>query len=328
MKAILFGGNTAEGTSSAIDAVFPPDRRQMIAQRLQLYPTVIRLSNVDEHLDRIADAQVIFSTWGMTVLPEHVLDRMTDLRAVFYAAGSVQHFAEPYLERGVRVFSAWRANGVPVAEFTAAQVTLANKGYFRNTRSCTSLETMQAARREKVPGNFDTRVCLIGEGTIAQKVAELLAPMHLDVVMVSGFPERRVISLEEAFETSYVVSNHLADKDHLTGIFNGDLFARMPHGATFINTGRGRQVNEAELIDVLRKRPDLTALLDVQYPEPPAAGSALYELPNVRLSSHIAGSLGREVVRMADAMIEASEQWMTGKPTDCEVTLQTLALLA
>ena len=60
------------------------------------------------------------------------------------------------------------------------------------------------------------------------------------------------------------------------------LFQRMREGATFINTGRGAQVVEADLIRVLRERPDVTALLDVTFPEPPDADSALWTLHGVQ----------------------------------------------
>ncbi len=83
--------------------------------------------------------------------------------------------------------------------------------------------------------------------------------------------------------------------------------------AVFINTGRGRQVNESELCDVLERRPDLTALLDVTWPEPPLPGSRLYTLPNVRLSPHIAGSLNDELRRMADFVISDFKRVLAGE---------------
>ena len=89
--------------------------------------------------------------------------------------------------------------------------------------------------------------------------------------------------------------------------------------ATFINTGRGAQVDEAGLVEVLESRPDLTALLDVTHPEPPEAGAKQYPLPNIRLLSHIAGSGNDEVHRMADYMIEELERYLAGEPLRYEV---------
>lgn len=77
----------------------------------------------------------LFSTWGMPALgKEQIRAYFPSLKAVFYAAGSVQGFAREYLEAGVQVFSAWAANAVPVAEFTVAQILLAGKGYFQGLR--------------------------------------------------------------------------------------------------------------------------------------------------------------------------------------------------
>ena len=101
----------------------------------------------------------------------------------------------------------------------------------------------------------------------------------------------------------------------------------MREGATFINTGRGAQVDEAGLIATLKNRPDLTALLDVTYPEPPGAESDLWTFPNVWISPHVGGSVGDEVVRMADCMIEEFQAWESGKPQRYRITKEVLATM-
>ncbi len=86
-------------------------------------------------------------------------------------------------------------------------------------------------------------------------------------------------------------------------------FERMRDGAVFINTGRGRTVREDDLCDVLAARPDLTALLDVTYPEPPKPGSRLFTLPNALLSTHIAGSIHSEVARLGEIACAEFLSW-------------------
>ena len=157
-------------------------------------------------------------------------------------------------------------------------------------------------------------------GSVALKLRELLRPFNVEVVLVDPRPEQGTISLAEAFSTSHVVSNHLPDRLELVDLLDGDLFATMPANSTFINTGRGAQVHEAELIAVLDQRPDLTAVLDVTLPEPPAADSPLRSMPNVFLTSHLAGSQDRELQRMADFMIEDFQRWTEGKPLHNEVS--------
>jgi len=87
-------------------------------------------------------------------------------------------------------------------------------------------------------------------------------------------------------------------------------------------------VVENDLIAVLRERPDLTAVLDVTYPEPPAPDSPFYTLPNCFLTPHIAGSSGNEVRRMASYMMEEYEAFTIGKPCRFEVTEKMLETMA
>ncbi len=180
------------------------------------------------------------------------------------------------------------------------------------------------------------KVAIIGAGQIGRKLIELLRPFRLEILVVDPFLSEaeadklnvRKVSLEEAFAEAYVVSNHLPNLPDLQKVLNGQLFASMRPDATFINTGRGAQVDEPALIEVLRQRPDLMALLDVTDPEPAPAGSELYELPNVQLSSHLAGAHNDEVVRMADTMIEEFQRWENGDPLSYSVNLDMLERMA
>ena len=85
---------------------------------------------------------------------------------------------------------------------------------------------------------------------------------------------------------------------------------------------------EDDLVDVLTARPDLTAVLDVTYPEPPAEGHAFYSLPNCILTPHMAGSSGWEVRRMGVFMLDEFRRYAAGERCPYEVSLKMLETMA
>ena len=279
--------------------VYGQEEPARLAACSNLLPGVF--SKQDALAGKLADVEALCSTWGMPVFTEEEIAAcLPRLKALFYAAGATDAFVRPFLARGVAVMSAWRSNAIPVAEFCQAQILLALKGYFRNVREGRAAHGRAAAG----PGIYGEQVALIGDGAVAHCLQERLATSNVRVTMIPAKPFERTISLEEAFRTAFVVSNHLPDRDDNVACIGRAHFASMREGATFINTGRGRQIDEKALIDVFSARPDLTALLDVTYPEPPAKDSPLWTLPNVLVTSHIAGSLGDEVRRMAVAAVD------------------------
>ena len=287
---------------------------------------------------RFASVEFIFSTWGMPEFTEgEIRASFPSLKCVFYGAGSVQKFARPVLSCGVKVFSAWAANAVPVAEMTVAQIVLANKGYFLTNRLYHSkgVDAAKGAFRS-CNGNYGETVGIIGAGMIGKLVIEMLRAYKLKVIVFDPFlPDEKAAELgvekcelSELFERAFVVSNHLANNAQTVGMLNYSLFGRMRENAVFINTGRGAQVVESDLVRALGERPDLTALLDVTYPEPPADDHPFYTLQNCLLTPHIAGSAGEEVARMGEYMAAEFEALVRGEPTKYEVTeamLQTMA---
>jgi phosphoglycerate dehydrogenase-like enzyme len=82
------------------------------------------------------------------------------------------------------------------------------------------------------------------------------------------------------------------------------------------------------MIAVLQQRPDLYAVLDVTYPEPPEPGSPLYTLPNVVLTSHIAGSMDAECRRMGQYIISELRRYLAGEPLYWAITRERAQIMA
>ena len=318
-----------------IDNVYSPATKARLSQILDFHDGVY----TSKELSKISDVECLFSTWGVPRLTEEqIKEQIPSLKVLFYGAGSVQDFARPFLNCGVKVISAWMANSVPVIEYTVAQIILANTGFYQANRRAVSPDGREDARLYGLtfPGNYDTAVGLIGLGAIGAGVAEMLKAYKLDVYAYDPFASKEKcdalgvtpVSLEELFSTCQTISNHTANLPETVGMLNGKYFSLMKDNATFINTGRGAQVVEADLIAALREKPDRTAVLDVTLPEPPEADSPFYSMPNVYLTPHIAGSKGNECMRMGQYMLEEAERYINGDALKYSVTFKMLETMA
>ena len=314
-----------------LDRVYGGGRRDAVNDLCDVYPTVVTKDNFADHVDDLKNVQVIFSTWGMPQLTEEQIAQMPNLKAVFYGAGSVQFFARPFLSSGVKVFSAWAANAIPVAEFTVACVIFGMKQAYPSLAE--RMIEGGAHKRPPITGLFDTTVGIISLGMIGRKVCELLTPFQVDVIAYDPFVSDEVfatcnakrVELDDLFRQSEVVSLHAPNLEATRHMITGDHFRLMKPNATFVNTARGAIIDQDQMIDALRDRPDLNAHLDVVTRDPEFK---LLDLPNIHFTPHIAGSTGQECWRMADFMIDEFKRWRDDEPASYEVSEAMLNTMA
>jgi phosphoglycerate dehydrogenase-like enzyme len=329
----------AIGGGETLERVYSPGARKILSERAVFPEPLTNREDLEKRRNELKEVAFIFSTWGIPALSEGQIGKyFPSLKAVFYAAGSVQGFAVPFLSRGIRIFSAADANAVPVIEFTAAQIILANKGFFGSSRLYSAGEHDEARRYcGAFPGNFDTRVGIVGAGKIGRGVIAKLKEHHLEVNVFDPFldaghaealgVEKRE-TLEDLFSSCFVISNHLANNKETEKMLGYRHFSLMDDHGVFINTGRGRQIIEEDLVRAFTEKPGRTALLDVTWPEPVEKGHPFFNMKNIILSPHIAGSGGREVARMGDYMAGEFVRFLEGRPLRYEVSASMLATMA
>jgi phosphoglycerate dehydrogenase-like enzyme len=318
---VIYGQQEVSALSQLADFIAEPQTRESIAANPGL----------------LAEVEVIFSGWGAPIMDQAFLDAAPKLRTVFYGAGSIRYFTtEAFWARNIPVTSAYVANSLPVAEYAVSTILLSLKHFWKFALAAKNNAGWAGPERNQMPGCFRSTVGLISLGAIAKRTLELLEPYDLKRLVYSTSLSAEAAkdlnvekaSIEEIFKRSDVVSLHTPDLPSTRGMIKGEHFASMKQGATFLNTARGAVVNEPEMIEVLRQRPDLTAVLDVTHPEPPAPDSPLLTLPNVVLTPHIAGSLGPECTRMGHFMVEEFRRWLAGEPLVWQVSKEAAAKMA
>ncbi len=323
------------GAPDKLSLAYSDDARRRLGELARVYGIDIPGNSPFGHTAALADAEVIFGTWGMPKINADFLSTSPQLKAVFYAAGSVKGFVTDELFcAGVRVCSAWQANAVPVAEFAFSLIVLSLKGAFRLSRHYCSTRGQRVT--DGVVGAYRTKVGLVSLGAIGRLVLARLHSLDVEVLVHDPFVDSAAVTklgatpatLEELFSACDVVSLHTPWLKETEGLVESRLLRSMKPNATLINTSRGAIVDETALCAELKKRSDLHAVLDVTYPEPPDAVSPLFDLSNVFLTPHIAGSIGGEVTRMGDWMVAEFERFIRGEQLLHEVTAETVTRMA
>lgn len=276
----------------------------------------------------LAEAEALFCSWGTPLMDAKFLDAAPNLRAIFYAAGAPRYFlTEDIFDRGIVVTCSQAANAIPVIEFSTSVILLSLKRVWMCMRE-THRDRSWIKPERTVAGAYQTTIGLLSLGQIGRGVARELSRHDVKVLAYDPFVTAKeaaecgaeLASLERVFSESDVVSIHTPLAPATRGMIGADLLGRMKFRATLVNTARGGVLRQNELCDVLRQRPDLTAVLDVTEPEPPERDSPLWDLPNVFLTPHSSGSLGGECLRMARFMIDEFRRYTRGIPLMHQVT--------
>jgi len=315
--------------------IYGPDQQAAIRSMVDIYAPPQTVSSLKQNPSVLRDAEVVFSGWGCPGMDAAFLAAAPKLQALFYGAGSVRGIVTDALwDRRIVVTSSYAANAVPVAEFCLATILFSLKLGWRHMGRIRSEKRW--IERMPMPGAYGSTVGLVSLGMIGRRTLELLRPFDVKIAVYStSLTEERArtldvrrCELDELFSVSDVVSLHTPNIPETQGMIRGQHFRRMHKDATFVNTARGAVVNEPEMIEVLKERQDLTAVLDVTNPEPPVAGSPLYELSNVVLTPHIAGSMFNECRRMGQYAVDECRRYLDGKPLQWQITRELAQRLA
>jgi phosphoglycerate dehydrogenase-like enzyme len=299
----------AMGSEQLAERLFGPGYEALAGVPARRVGEVLTEFESDEARRLLSRAEVLLTGWGAPSLPASVLRHAPRLRRVIHAGGGAGYLF-PDGVAGVETSDVGAANAIPVAELTLAMIIMANKDAFR-ARDLLRERRALIDREEEFPtaGNYRRTVGLVSASRIGRLVIDLLRPFPTLRVLVydpfltpddaEGLGVEKV-ELADLARRSDVVSLHAPVVPDTVGMIDAGFLALMRDGATLINTARGVVVDapalEKELVSGR-----INAMLDVTDPaEPLPPASPLYDLPNVFLTPHIAGSMGTELRRMGD----------------------------
>lgn len=287
---------------------------------------------------RLATTEIMLTSWGAPPLTAARLAAAPRLRAVFHCAGSVRDLAtDEVWRRNIMVTTAATVNAVPVAEFTLAAIVFAGKRV-----PFIAAQARQFARGwGHIEGlgdlsNYGRTIGIVGFSRVGRRVVELLSILDgARVLVVDPYADPDevaeagavLVPLREALRRCDILSLHAPGIPQTRHMIGAEELGLMSDHATLINTARGSLVDTAALERECASG-RIHAILDVTDPEPLPADSVLYELPNVMLTPHLAGSTGSETRRLVDHALDELRRYLAGEPPQAGVTFDDLGISA
>jgi phosphoglycerate dehydrogenase-like enzyme len=226
------------------------------------------------------------------------LAAMTSLRLLQTVSAGVEPY-RPYLPEGVVLCNARGVHDAGTAEWVVGAMI----AVLREFPGFADAQRQGEWAYHHTDVLADSTVLIVGYGSIGAALERRLDGFEVEVVRVARSAREGVHALDELPDllprADAVVLLVPATRE-TAGMADAAFLARMKDGAVLVNAARGAVVDTDALVEEL-KTGRLRAALDVTAPEPLPAGHALWSLPGVLITPHIAGSTpasGRRTLRL------------------------------
>ena len=296
MFKVCLAGTYPAGTYESIVEALPADTFQVVK------------ADTQEKMHAVTDADMIILR--VLKMPKESFEHFTDLKMVMrWGVGYDSVDIEEAGRRGIMVCNTPGANAYAVAELAVGlMIDLGRNifGYFSNIKN-------NNWDRNVFPSNQSLNgktVGLVGGGNIGRQVAKRVQAFGAKVCYYDAFrlPEAveqefnmAYCELDEVLKCSDVVSLHVPLLDSTRHIISAEKLALMKPTAKIINTARGGLIDDAALVEALKRGALAGAGLDCVEAEEGGVTEALLQMPNVIITPHIGGTtndLGSAIIPM------------------------------
>lgn len=162
---------------------------------------------------------------------------------------------------------------------------------------------------------------IVGLGNIGRRVAQIAACFGCKVVYYSTSgnhqdPDYERVDFQTLLKNSDIISIHAPLNDATQNLFALESFVNMKRSAFLINVGRGKIVNETDLVIALNEGLIAGAALDVMETEPILAGNPLFnvrDMNKLHLTPHIAWASVESRSKLIRLVINNIEAYLAGE---------------
>jgi phosphoglycerate dehydrogenase-like enzyme len=276
------------------------------------------LSDEDKLAQRLKDFQVVMGMRERTPFPRSLLERLPELRLLITTGGRNASFdVAAATELGIVVCGTGGAGEGPT-ELTWGLII----GLLRQIPQEDQLTRQGKWGATIGVGLKDKTIGLLGLGHIGSRVARVANAFDMNVIAWSQNLtaqrarecEATLVDKDTLFRDSDIVSIHVRLSDRTRGLVGARELGLMKPTSYLINISRGPIVDEAALIDVLRRRAIAGAGIDTFDIEPLPPDHPFLKLSNTVLTPHV-GYVTEEGYRaFYGGVVEDIRAFISGEP--------------
>jgi phosphoglycerate dehydrogenase-like enzyme len=267
----------------------------------------------DALIDRIRDAELILNIRSSVKFTDRVFDACPRLRLLSVWGTGTDHIDLASAARHqVTVANTPGVSAISIAEHTLALLLAV-------ARRIPQLDAATRAGgwpRGQSVQLFGKTCGIVGLGAIGRQFARLAAGFGMRVIAWTMHPKPGdpIVSLDELYRASDVVSIHLRLSPDTVGFVGEREFGLMKPGTILVNTARGAIVHEAALLHALTSGRIAGAGLDVFATEPLPSNHPLTKLSNTVITPHCAGVTPEALEAGLRMSVENVWAFLDGRP--------------
>ncbi|WP_033293705.1 2-hydroxyacid dehydrogenase [Amycolatopsis jejuensis] len=268
--------------------------------------------------DDLDDVEFYVLPYDQGAEPVNLIPRLPSLRAVQTLTAGYDNLL-PLLPPGVQLANGRGLHDLSVAEHTLALILAAQRflpRWFAQQRT----GTWDRAHTKSLA---DSRVLIVGYGSIGRAIERYLAAGEAEVVRVASTARPGIHGIAELptlLPTADIVILVLPDTPATRGLLGAPELALLPDAALVVNVGRGTAINLTALTaEVSSGR--LRTALDVTDPEPLPPDHPLWPLDGAIITPHVAGGSDSFYPRAKRLAEQQLTRFAKGEPLENLVNL-------
>jgi len=210
--------------------------------------------------------------------------------------------ALPFMRDGITLCNAQGVHDASTAELAIGLAIGARRGFPQFAKD----QAQGIWNHKRNPTLVDSKVAIVGFGSIGLEIASMLKPFHTEVTGFSRSGTNGSTKMSEfdallpTFDIVILITPLTPETKHL---MNAKRLKLMKDGATLINVSRGPVVDTDALVAELNSG-RISAGVDVTDPEPLPQDHPLWKCPNIIIAPHVGGDSNAFVPRGRQLVVD------------------------